>query len=170
MDVEKVSDSLAAGIKATGGQGEERSKGEERGEERDSPSDPGGPASVAPSPDRDGGVGALTPERLATIKESLGYPSMRQTPWHRGIIEELVAGVDSLSAQLSACLAERDALMNLVVQPWARDGDGAQLWKVNLAGWRTITSREEGMAMVRTAAGLDPDPKADSTSTGERHE
>jgi hypothetical protein len=94
MDVEKVSDSLAAGIKATGGEGEER------GEERSSPSDPGGlrdgtlsgpPAAASvppasgeheggevcgprglpapgwpPSPDRGGGAGAGHGEPIVT--------------------------------------------------------------------------------------------------------
>jgi hypothetical protein len=68
MDVEKVSDSLAAGIKATGGQGEERGEGEERGDERGSPADPGGGRALgpplggpAPPPDRGGGTGAGPP-------------------------------------------------------------------------------------------------------------
>jgi hypothetical protein len=79
-------------------------------------------------------------------------------------VEVLVNEIRGLRAQLSATVAERDALMSLIVQPWARDGDGGgdgnstQLWKVNLAWWDTATSREEGVAMVRKAAGLEAKP------------
>jgi cell division protein FtsB len=69
--------------------------------------------------------------------------------------KELEAEIERLEAERDTLRAERDALLNLIVQPWARDGDGAQLWKVNLAWWETATSREEGVAMVRRAAGLE---------------
>jgi hypothetical protein len=65
---------------------------------------------------------------------------------------------DEATETIERLRAERDALMALIVQPWARDGDGVQLWKVNLAWWETATSREEGVAMVRKAAGLEAKP------------
>jgi hypothetical protein len=70
----------------------------------------------------------------------------------------LWAANERLEAERDKLRAELDALMALIVQPWARDGDGAQLWKVNLAWWETATSREEGVAMVRKAAGLEAKP------------
>jgi hypothetical protein len=62
MDVEKVNDSLAAGIKATGGEGEER------GEEKDSPSDPGGGRPLGPLL----GGPATTAEQRSILKHALG--------------------------------------------------------------------------------------------------
>jgi hypothetical protein len=51
--------------------------------------------------------------------------------------------------------AERDAaverynyLLNVVIQPWTRDGDGTKLFKVNLAWFDTAATREEAVAMV----------------------
>jgi hypothetical protein len=75
-----------------------------------------------------------------------------------GQLSDAAVRLVELSAERDKARAERDALMNLIVQPWARDGDGAQLWKVNLAWWETATSREEGVAMVRKAAGLEAKP------------
>jgi hypothetical protein len=77
---------------------------------------------------------------------------------HQEERERLVRQREIAEAERDKARAEADALLNLIVQPWARDGDGAQLWKVNLAWWETATSREEGVAMVRKAAGLEAKP------------
>ena len=55
----------------------------------------------------------------------------------RGLCEE--------NARLQAKYAD---LLNLVIQPWTRDGDGAKLWKVNLSWTDTTKTREEAVAMV----------------------
>jgi hypothetical protein len=83
---------------------------------------------------------------------------------HREERERLVRQREIAEAERDKARAEADALLNLIVQPWTRDGDGGgdgnstQLWKVNLAWWDTATSREEGVAMVRKAAGLEAQP------------
>lgn len=60
--------------------------------------------------------------------------------------------------KLAAALAERDALMDLIVQPWTREGDGKSMWKIYLAWWDSDDTREGAVARVRAAAKLDPKP------------
>lgn len=62
--------------------------------------------------------------------------------------------------KLAAAWAERDALMDLIVQPWTREGDGKQLWKIHLAWWDTEDTKEKAYARVREAAKLGPSANA----------
>lgn len=58
--------------------------------------------------------------------------------------------------KLAAAWAERDALMGLIVQPRAREGDGAQLWAINLAWQDSEFTQAAAIARVSRMAKLDP--------------
>jgi hypothetical protein len=207
MDVEKVSDSLAAGIKATGGEAaakvtphDDREKTNripiwvveedvgdglppERTYSHSSLGPPVGyvvmPAgmhadryaeyirfyAVPPKPGAYSVVLASLSTRRAVEAAIAGEFGLSWRPGESSAPvspdradAHLWAANERLEAERDKLRAELDALMALIVQPWARDGDGAQLWKVNLAWWETATSREEGVAMVRKAAGLEAKP------------
>jgi hypothetical protein len=82
----------------------------------------------------------LTSERRREIEKRLmtcGPPTLSGDAGR-----ELLAEIDRLNQ-------ERDDLLSLIVQPWLRDGDGAHLFKVNIAWWDTAQNREEAIGMVR---------------------
>lgn len=58
--------------------------------------------------------------------------------------------------KLAAAWAERDALMGLIVQPRIREGDGTQLWSINLAWQDSEFTKAAAIARVRRMARLDP--------------
>jgi hypothetical protein len=106
VDTEKVSNTLAAGIKATGGEGEER--GEERSEgEGGSPSDPGGGRALgpllggpAPPPDRGGGAGAG--------QQELTSPALEKAP--KAMLKFYVDLLADCRRERDSALAERDTM------------------------------------------------------------
>jgi len=65
------------------------------------------------------------------------------------------ARATDLKDRLRAIQAERDALMGLIVQPWTRPDDGAELHKINLAWLDTTETREQAESMVFQAAGIE---------------
>jgi hypothetical protein len=228
-DTEKVSNTLAAGIKATGGQGEER--GEEKGEERGLPSDPGGARALGPplggealvSLDRGGGAKAggkmSGPGLVAELREEASKCNSVYSWVHSAPDPELLyaaanelerselaaaerdtlrAEADALKADLAraesfaasheaweACMVSHNpawepggrAEFPRLVQPLWDAALGLQgrrnrvLEGARQAG-RVGSAGDLGHAWeaVRGLAGLDPDPKADPTSTGEHHE
>lgn len=62
------------------------------------------------------------------------------------------AQMEALRRRVAELEADRTDLLNLVIQPWTRDGDGAKLFKVNLAWWDTASSRKEATMWVRDAS------------------
>jgi hypothetical protein len=169
-DTEKVSNTLAAGIKATGGQGEER------GEERDLLSDPGGGRALGPPL---GGPASASVSASASASSLFAQHQKAALDLYDAIyrqaevvigsvdggplaqVEALANEIRSLRCRLSATVAERDALMNLVVKPASWGGR----WTVNIGRSSTEVSRDDAVGVVRKAAGLAPDPKAEGVES-----
>ena len=59
---------------------------------------------------------------------------------------------DDFKAKHDALKAKYDDLMRAIVQPWTRDGDGAKLYKINVAWWDTAKTEADGIAMVEEFA------------------
>jgi hypothetical protein len=169
---ERRTNTLAAGIKATGGQGEER--GGERGEERGLPSDPGGGRALGPplGGPASASVSASASSLFAQHQKAaldLYDAIYRQAEAVIGSVdggplaqvEALANEIRSLRCRLSATVAERDALMNLIVKPASWGGR----WTVNIGRSSTEVSRDDAVGVVRSAAGLTPDPKAEGVKS-----
>lgn len=58
---------------------------------------------------------------------------------------------DEAADEMDRLRAQYADLLSVVVQPWTRDGDGAKLFKVNLAWWETAKTREEAEEIVEEA-------------------
>ncbi len=60
--------------------------------------------------------------------------------------------IEQQANRIDQLTRERDSLLDLIVQPWTREGDGKKLWKIYLSWWDTARTRDEGVAMVWEAA------------------